>query len=503
VENFSLLFEGFKVASSFSNILAALFGAFCGILVGALPGLGSVTGVALLLPLTFKFNPTTAIIMLCALYFGNMFGGAFSAILVNIPGDSPAIMTALDGYELTKQGKASKALASAISASFIGGGVGIVILTFLGPTLARIGLKFGPAEMVSLLLFSLTSIGWLLGEDIKKGLVTTCLGFLIALIGQDPTRGQIRFTFGITELISGISFVPLVIGMFGFSQVINLMRDRQEFTLEERAGLSIKNAILPRKDLISILPESLKGGVLGSFIGVLPGAGATIASFISYIFNKRFSKDKANFGKGSINGIASAEAANNAAAAGAFAPLLSMGIPGSGTTAILLGGLLMWGLNPGPRLFTEAPDFTWGLIASMYISNVLAILIALLMIPFVVKILKLPISVLIPTILTLCVVGSYAVNNSLFDVGVMLIAGVIGYLIQEKGYSLAPLLLAFVLSPQLERSFVQALQISHGSFSIFFTKPISLAFLLLIVVSLVVPMVVKKIKANKQELQAN
>lgn len=501
MENFSLLFEGFKIALSLQNLLAAVFGAFCGIIVGALPGLGSVTGLALLLPLTFKFNPTTAIIMLCALYFGNMFGGAFSAILMNIPGDSPAIMTALDGYQLTKQGKASKALATANAGSFIGGAIGIVILTFLGPALAKVGLKFGPAEMVSLLLFALTSIGWLLGEDMKKGLVATCIGILLALVGQDPTRGSLRFTFGITELIGGIAFVPLVIGMFGFSQVITLMRERYQFKLEEGTKLSIRSTLLTGKEIKYILPEAVRGGTLGSFVGVLPGAGATIASFLSYMLNKRISKDGENFGKGSVKAVASAEAANNAAAAGAFAPLLSLGIPGSGTAALLLGGLLMWGLNPGPRLFVEAPDFAWGLIGSMYFTNVIAIVLALLLIPIVVRLIELPVSILIPTIMTLCVVGSYAVNNSLFDVGVMLVAGILGYLIQAKGYSLAPLLLAFVLTPQLEKSFVQALQISGGSFSIFFTKPISLTFLLLIAILFAAPAVVKKIKGNRQALQ--
>jgi len=374
--------DGFGTALSLSSILAAFVGAFLGLVVGAMPGIGSLAGTALLLPLTFGMDPTTAIIMLGALYFSNMYGGSFSAILLNIPGDSPAIMTALDGYPMTKNGGAGKALFSANLSSFIGGTIGIVLLTILGPALAKIGLRFGPAEIVSLLLLALTSIGWMLGDDPKKGLVATCMGVILALVGMDPTRGLARFTFSNVNLLGGLNFIPLVIGMFGFSQVMEMISNQQDFSFLGGTKLTIKESLLSKKEIKAILPTAVRGGVIGTFVGILPGAGATIASFISYMTNQRICKNGKNFGSGAIEGVAASESANNSAAAGAFAPLLSLGIPGSGTAAVLLGGLLMWGLKPGPQLFAQEPDFVWSLIASMYIANIICILIATAVIPF-------------------------------------------------------------------------------------------------------------------------
>lgn len=504
MENFALLFEGFSVALTVSNLAAAFAGAFLGLIVGAMPGIGSLAGTALLLPLTFGMEPTTAIIMLGALYFSNMYGGAFSAILLNIPGDSPAIMTALDGYQMTKKGEAGKALFSANIASFIGGTIGIFLLTLLGPLLAKIGLQFGPAEIVSLLLFALTSIGWMLGDDPKKGLVTTSLGILVALVGMDPTRGLARFTFGNINMLGGFNFIPLVIGMFGFSQVMEMMSNRQDFSFLGGTSLTIKESLLTKKEIISILPTSIRGGIIGTFTGILPGAGATIASFISYTVNQRVDKNGKKFGSGVLQGVAASESANNSAAAGAFAPLLSLGIPGSGTAAVLLGGLLMWGLKPGPQLFVEEPDFVWGLIASMYIANLICIIIATGVIPFLVKILTVPVAIMSPIIMTLCIVGSYSVNNNIFDVYVMLIAGVVAYLFKANNYPASPFLLAFVLTQRLEQSFVQAFQISGGKVSIFFTKPISLALLIAMLMFMILPVLVKKIYSiNQKKKNAN
>jgi putative tricarboxylic transport membrane protein len=491
MENITLLLHGFAIATSPQNVFAALIGSFLGLIVGAMPGIGSLSGCALLLPLTFKMNPTAAIIMLAGIYYGNMYGGAFSAILLNIPGDSPAIMTALDGYPLTQQGKAGKALFTADLASFIGGTIGIVLLTVLGPVLAFVGLKFGPAEMVSLLLLALTSIGWMLGEDPKGGLISTCLGVLLATVGMDPTTGRGRFTFDSINLLTGINFIPLVIGMFGFSQVIELVLNRQDFSFLGGMKITIKESLLSKKEVLSILPVALRGGVLGTFIGILPGAGATIASFISYMSNKKISKNGESFGKGAVEGVAASEAANNAAAAGAFAPLLSLGIPGSGTAAVLLGGLLLWGLKPGPLLFVQEPNFVWGLIASMYIGNLLCIAIAIAVIPFLVHILRIPAGIMAPIIMTLCIVGSYSVNNSMFDVYVMLIAGTFAYVFQALKYPLAPFLLSFVLTPRLETAFTQAFQISHGSVGIFFTSRISLALLVCLVLMVTFPLLKK------------
>ena len=496
--NFELLLQGFSVAWLPANILAALAGACMGIVVGAMPGIGSLTGCSLLLPLTFHMNPTTGIIMLAGVYYGNMFGGAFSAILLNIPGDAPAVMTALDGYALTKKNQAGKALIAADLSSFIGGTIGIVILTVLAPTLARVGLKFGPAEMVSLLLLAFTSIGWMMGDDPKYGLISTAIGAMMALIGMDPVNGQIRFTGGNINLYSGLTFIPIVIGMFGFSQVIEMVTNRISFSFLGGEKLKVRDSLLSKDELKRLLPNTLRSGILGCFVGILPGAGATIASFISYMTGKRFSKNGKNFGSGAIEGVACSEAANNAAAAGAFAPLLSLGLPGSGTTAVLMGGLLMWGLQPGPMLFSSQPDFCWGLIASMYVGNIICILVAVAVIPFLTKLLKVPVGIMAPIIITLCVVGSYAANNSMFDVYVMIAAGFIGYFLTKNKYPIAPLLLAFVLTGTLEKNLSQAFKINGGSPSIFFTKPISLGLLIFMVLFIAVPIVVKKAKARRQ-----
>lgn len=494
MENFAALFQGFATAITPINLLAALAGCIMGIVVGAMPGIGSLAGCSLLLPLTFHMNPTTGIIMLAGLYYGNMYGGAFSAILLNIPGDAPAVMTALDGYAMTKQGKAGKALNAANFSSFFGGTIGIIILTGLAPALASFGLKFGPAEMTSLLLLAFTSIGWMMEDDPKYGLIATFFGAMLALIGMDPVYGQIRFTGGNVNLFSGLTFIPVVIGMFGFSQVIEMTVNRMNFSFLGTEKLTIKGSMLSKKEMVDIIPCSVGTGVLGTFVGILPGAGATIASFLSFMAGKKVCKDAKNFGKGSMQGIACSESSNNSAAIGAFAPLLSLGIPGSGTAAVLLGGLMMWGLQPGPQLFTKQADFCWGLIASMYIGNLLCIIISVAVIPLLTKILSVPAGIMSPIIMTLCVVGAYAANNNMFDVYVMIASGFIGYFLNKNKYPASPLLLAFVLTYELEKNISQAFRINKGSPSIFFEKPISLCLLIAMALFILVPVVTKLIK---------
>ncbi|NLY51822.1 MAG: tricarboxylate transporter, partial [Firmicutes bacterium] len=325
MENLELLWQGFKVALTLPNLVSALFGAILGLIVGAVPGIGSLAGVALLLPLTFRMNPTTAIIALAALYYSNMYGGAFSAILLNIPGDSPAVMTALDGYPLARQGKAGLALSTSIISSFIGGTIGIIILTVSGPLLARWGLKFGPGELTLLILFAMTSIGWLLGENPTTGLVATGMGLMFATIGVDMALGHSRFDFGSVNLLSGLPFIPLVIGMFGFSQVIDMVINRHKYVAVGIHEVSMKNIMMTREELREITPPSIRHGILGTIVGVMPGAGATAASFLSYIIEKRINKNRDMIGKGSIAGMAAAESSNNGAAMGAFAPLLTLG----------------------------------------------------------------------------------------------------------------------------------------------------------------------------------
>lgn len=497
------LLGGFGVALQPANLMFAFAGAVMGLIVGAMPGIGSLAGVALLLPLTFKLDPTGAIIMLAAIYYANMYGGSFSAILLNIPGDSPAVMTAVDGYKLTRAGKAGKALFTAIFSSFVGGTIGIVIITIMGPVLADVGLYFGPAEMAAVIILAFTSIGWLLGDNPAKGLLTTCLGLMLASVGVDLARGVSRFSFGVPELMSGVNFVPLVIGMFGFSQVMILMQDfrsdRQEKGLAEMPDekISIRASILSFNELKRILPITGKCGLLGTIIGVLPGAGATMSAFLCYILEKRTGKNAAMMGQGVIEGVAAPESGNNAAAAGAFAPLLSLGIPGGGTTAVLLGGLMMWGLNPGPLLFTDRPDFCWGLIASMYIGNLMCVSVSIAAIPFVTNILRVPVRIIAPIITVVCIVGSYSVNNSVFDIGVMLAAGLAGYLLTVYNYPTAPLLLAFVLAPILERSTRAAFEISGGSAAIFYESSIALVFLIAIAAICLTPLIMKALGPKK------
>lgn len=493
------LMLGFATSLTFSNILAALVGASLGIIVGAIPGLGSVTGIALLLPLTFQMDPITGIIMLGALYYGCMYGGSYSAILLNIPGDAPAVVTSLDGYPLSQQGRGGKALFTANISSFIGGTVGIIMLTFMGPILAHVGLMFGPAEVAALILLALCSIGWLLGDNPVKGLISTFIGVMLATIGIGTAFGQPRFTFDSMHLLNGISFIPLVIGMFGFSQVLVMMVNRVDPAAQGLSSrLGLKESLLDRQEVRSILPASLRSGVLGNLVGILPGAGATTGSFLSYVLQKKVGRNGSELGKGRLEGVAASEAGNNAAAAGSFAPLLSLGIPGSGTAAVLLGGLMMWGLQPGPLLFQTNPDFVWGLISSMYLGNVMAVLAALAIIPFLVKLLLIPASIMIPVIAVVCVVGSYSVNNSMFDVWFMLGAGVVAFFMTAARYPIAPLLLAFVLTPRLETSLRQALDISRGDPMIFLRSPIAATLLTLILLFVLYPLGKKLFVAARQ-----
>ena len=501
METLELLLGGFVTALSFQNFLAAAVGAVLGILVGAMPGIGSLAGVALLLPLTFKFEPITGIIMLSAIYYANMYGGSYSAILLNIPGDTPAVMTGLDGHPLAKQGKPGKALFTSNIASFIGGTIGIIILTVIGPGLARFGLKFGPVEMAALIFVAMTSLGWLLGDNPTKGIITTLFGILLATMGFDSVIGTPRFDFGSIYLLGGVPFIPLVIGIFGFSQVVEMMELRNKKKDFDTKKLTLKDSLLTKDEIKRILPPSIRSSILGTFIGVLPGAGATTGAFLSYMQEKKIGKNGHLLGTGRIEGVAAAESGNNSAAAGAFAPLLSLGIPGSGTGAVLLGGLMMYGLNPGPLLFQNQPEFTWGLIASLYIANVITLAIAIMIIPSLIKILKVPVGIMIPLITTICIMGSYSANNSLYGVVIMLIAGIVGFMFKKYGYPIAPLLLAYVLAPTLEKNFRQALQISDGSMAIFFQKPIAavlIGFFLLTLVSPIIKMVIGKIKTKKQ-----
>ena len=490
------LMGGFATVFSLENLGVCLLGSILGLIVGAMPGIGSLAGCALLLPLTYKFDPTAAIIMLGALYYSNMYGGAFSAILLNVPGDSPAVMTVLDGHPMAKRGQPGQALFTSNLASCIGGIVGMLILAFLGPALANIGLHFGPAEMTALMIMSLCSIGWMLGDDPIKGTVATMLGFLLASIGMDTLSGTPRFNFGNLYLMGGIPFVSFVIGTVGLSQVIDLMATRNDPSQIPTEKLTIRGSLLTPHQYKRMFMPSVRAGFIGTFVGVLPGSGATAASFLCYAAQKAF-KNEEPLGTGAIEGLAACESGNNAAAAGSFAPLLALGIPGSGTGAVLLGGLMMWGLNPGPLLFTNEPEFAWGLIASLFVSNIIALGVSLLVIPFLIKILAIPTKYMIPIITVVCLVGSYSTSNSMYGVIVTVFFGLVGYFFNKAKLPLSPMLLSFVLAPIFEENMRKAFIISSGSISIFFTKPISLAFLL-ITFALMLSPIVKKILAKSK-----
>lgn len=488
METLQYLIAGFGTCLQPMNLLFCILGGCMGVIVGALPGLGSVAGTALLLPITYSMNPTAAVIMLAAVYYGNMFGGAISAILINIPGDAPAVMTALDGHKLTQNGKAGKALFTAFLSSFIGGLIGAVMLTCLGGIMSKVGLKFGPPEIGMLILVALTSVGWILGDNPIKGLVATGLGLMIACIGLDAQTGGSRLTFGIFYLIAGVPFIPCIIGLFGFSQVIQTMvkgiHKKQEINIDH---ISLKESVLSKEEVKQISPTIGRGSILGFFIGLLPGSGATTAAFLTYILEKRFSKHGKEIGNGIINGVSISESSNNAASMGAFVPLLSLGIPGSGTAAVLMGGLMMWGLQPGPLFMSQNMEFSWSLIASMFTGDIIIAIICILAIPVLVNLLRVPNTVLVPIIVCLSIMGAYCVNNNETDIIIMIIAGIVGYMFLRFNLPMAPVALTMVLGGSLETALRQSFIISYGNPSIFFTRPISLGLFLVGAAFIVAP----------------
>lgn len=490
---------GLMIALTPINLIACTLGGIAGIIVGAMPGIGPVAGVALLLPLTFKMDPTTAIITLAALYYGNMFGSSISAILINIPGDAPSIMTALDGYQMSKKGRAGQALFMSFFSSFIAGLVGALLLAFLGTVLAEAALEFGPPEFAALIFLAMTLIGCILGDSVVKGLFASALGLLLSSIGTDSMMGLERMTFGSIELIGGVPFIAFIIGIFGLTQVIqtlaNPILDFDKLTFPK---ITYKSSMLSKEEWKRSWPAIWRGTFVGFFAGTIPGCGVTTATFISYLTEKRVSKHPEEFGKGAIEGLASAEAANNSASIGAFAPLLCLGIPGSSTTAILLGGLMMWGLQPGPLLMVENKEFAWGLIASMITGDIILAIICFACLPLLGYILKVPNSILMPTIVVISIVSAYCLNNSVFDIGVMTVAGLLGYILERHSYPLAPLAMTLILGPTFETAVRQSFKISQGDISIFFTRPISLGMIVAAVVLVVSPIIYKTIKNNKK-----
>ncbi len=468
VEN---LFLGFQVALQPHNIFLAVIGIALGTIIGVLPGLGGANGVAILLPLTFSMPPTSAIILLTSLYWGALFGGAITSILFNIPGEPWSVATTFDGFPMARRGEGGQALTAAFTSSFVGALFSVILITLFAPLLAEVALKFGPPEFFAIQLLTFSSFIGLGGGNPMKSLVSILIGFILAAAGLDIVTGQLRLTFGIAELMKGFDFIVAVIGLFGIGEIL--------LTMEE--GLSFKGTavkINPRVvwETWKILPRYwrtfLRSSFIGFWMGFKPG-GATPASFMSYAFAKRFSRHPERFGTGEIEGVVAPETAAHAAGGASLLPMITLGIPGSPTAAVMLGGLIIWGLQPGPMLFKEKPDFVWGLIASMYTGNVIGVLMVLSCVPLFAAILRVPFAILTPLIIAICAVGAYSVHSSMVDVWYMLLFGVVGYVFKKLDYPLAPLVLALVLGDLAENALRQSLIMSQGSLLIFFTRPIS------------------------------
>ena len=467
---------GLSVALQPINLLYCFAGVFIGTLVGVLPGIGPVAAMSLLLPVTFSAPPEAGIIMLAGIYYGSMYGGSTTAILVNIPGEAASVITCLDGHQMARQGRAGPALGIAAIGSFIAGTLAVVGLMLVAPTLARWAVKFGPAEYFSLMVLGLSVLTYLSHGSLLKALIMACFGLILGLIGIDSINAAPRLTFDRMELVDGVGLVPIVMGLFGIAEILSNIERRisREIFAQRITGL-----MPTRQDWKESAGPLARGSLLGFVLGILPGGGAVISSFISYALEKRLSKTPALFGRGAIAGVAGPEAANNAAAGSGFIPLLTLGIPPNVVLALLLGAFVVHGLQPGPLLMLQNPNIFWGIVASMYIGNVMLLILNLPLIGMWVQVLKVPYKILFPMILLFCLIGVYSLSNSIFDIYVMIVFGVLGYLMRKLGYEPAPLVLAFVLGPMMENNLRKALIISDGSFSIFIDSKLSLACLAL------------------------
>jgi putative tricarboxylic transport membrane protein len=481
MEIFLELIQGFAVALQPINLFYCFLGCLIGTLVGVLPGLGPTAAMSLLLPATFHAPPVTAIIMLAGIYYGAMYGGSTTSILVNIPGEAASVMTCLDGYQMARKGMAGRALGICAFGSFIAGTLGLIGLTVMAPPLAKFALKFGPPEYFSLMCMGMVVLSFLTSASMIRALMMACLGILLGTVGTDTVSGSTRFTFGVLDLMDGIGLVPLVMGLFGISEIL---LNIEKGTEREVFKTKVKGLLPTTADWIQAKWALLRGTVIGFWLGILPGGGAVLSSFVAYAVEKRFSKHPERFGTGVIEGVAAPEAANNSAAQAAFIPLLTLGLPANVVMALLLGALILHGVTPGPLLLTQNPDIFWGVVASMYLGNVMLLVLNLPLIGLWVQLLRIPYPYLMPAIVVFCILGSYSVTNSLTDVLFMLLFGVVGYLMKKLRFDAPSLVLAFVLGPLLEYYFKSSLMFSRGSFTVFFTRPISLVCLVITAVIL-------------------
>jgi putative tricarboxylic transport membrane protein len=478
--------HGFAVALTPVNLLYCFIGVFIGTLVGVLPGIGPISAMSLLLPVTLSGTPESGIIMMAGIYYGSMYGGSTTSILVNIPGEATSVVTCIDGHEMAKQGRAGPALGIAAFGSFIAGTLAVVGLMVIAPYLARFAVAFGPAEMFSLMILGLVIVTFLTQGSMLKSLLMASAGVVLGLIGLDSISAQPRLTFDRIELYDGIGLVPVVMGLFGVAEVLTNIEQGIKRTV---SSTKISNLLPNKEDWKRSSGPIGRGTVLGFFLGIIPGGGAVIAAFASYALEKRISKTPEQFGKGAIEGVAGPEAANNAAAGGAFIPLLTLGIPPNVVMALLLGAFVIHNIQPGPLLMVQRPDLFWGVITSMYIGNVMLLVLNLPLIGMWVQLLRLPYNILFPMILLFTVVGVFASSNNVFDLYVMIAFGILGYLARKLGYEAAPLVLAFVLGAIMENKLRTALIISAGDLTTFFTKPISAVCLSVAAIMLLMPVI--------------
>jgi len=481
------LFHGFATVLQPFNIMVMIIGILLGVIIGVLPGLGGANGVAILLPLTFSMTPTSAIIMLSCIYWGALFGGAITSVLFNIPGEPWSVATTFDGHPMAQKGKAGEALTAAFTSSFVGALFAVIMITLVAPLVAKFALQFGPAEKFAVFFIAFCSFIGMGKEPPFKTIVAMMIGFALASVGLDSVTGQLRLTFGFTHLLSGFDFLIAVIGLFGIGEILLTMEEGLNFR-GKAAKINARVVWETWKELPRYWATSLRLCFIGVWMGISP-AGATPASFMSYGIAKRMSKSGKNFGKGEIEGVVAPETAAHAAGTAALLPMLSLGVPGSPTAAVLLGGLLIWGLQPGPLLFVEQKEFVWGLIASMYLGNFVGLIIVLTCVPLFAAILRIPFSIIAPVILVLCAIGAYTVHNNTFDVVMMMVFGVVGYVMKKCNYPMAPLVLAIVLGDKAEEAFRQSLLGSQGNLGVFFSNGLVGTIMMLGLIALFWPMI--------------
>ncbi len=480
MDGFYHLMDGFVGAATASNLLYAFIGCVLGTLIGVLPGLGPAAGTAILIPITFNLDATGAIIMLCAIYYGAMYGGTITSVLINVPGEAASVITCIDGHQMARQGRAGAALAIAAVGSFFGGCVATIALAVVAIPLAKLALGFGPAEFFALMVLGLCLVVGLAGKNLPAALLMTVFGLLMAMVGIDPVRGAPRFTAGIPELFDGIGFIPVAMGLFGIAELLIAVEQHKAQIISAKL-----TDLWPRRDeMWPCVLAILRGTGIGFVLGLIPGVGAVIPTFMSYVAEKRLSKHPERFGNGAIEGVAGPETANNAYANASMVPLFALGVPSSPTIAVLMGAFIINGLTPGPFLFQERPDLVWAVIASFFIGNAMLLALNLPLVGLWARLLRMPFSYLCVGVLIFCIIGAYSLKQTVFDVWVMLGFGAIGYVLRKLEFPLAPAILAMILGPMMEKSLRTTLEISGGSFMIFFDRPVALVLLIIPIIAL-------------------